>query len=111
MDVDSYIDSIARALAQRGGRGGGRATAMIGAGFSRNAEKRTEGARNFPLWRDIVRPLIDELLPPCPECACGGKRPTGRGNQRDICRRRAHLFADAPGASGMMAPGNACEPK
>lgn len=56
MDVDSYIDSIARALAQRGGRGGGRATAMIGAGFSRNAEKRTEGARNFPLWRDIVRP-------------------------------------------------------
>jgi len=49
MDVDSYIDSIAKALAQRGG-GGGRATAMIGAGFSRNAEKRTESARNFPLW-------------------------------------------------------------
>ena len=84
---------------------------MIGAGFSRNAEKRTEGARNFPLWRDIVRPLIDELLPPCPECAGGGKCPTGSGNHRDICRRREHLFADASGASGMMALGDKFEAK
>lgn len=110
MDVDSYIDSIASALAQRG-RGGGRATAMIGAGFSRNAEKRTESARNFPLWRDIVRPLIDELLPPCRDCGGGENCPVDHDHAPEACKRRAHLFADAAGASGMMALGDKFESK
>jgi hypothetical protein len=112
MDVDSYIDSIARALAQRSrGRGGGRATAMIGAGFSRNAQKLTESAHNFPLWRDIVRPLIDELLPQCRDCGGIENCPVDKTHPPDACRRRAHLFADAAGASGMMALGDKFEAK
>jgi hypothetical protein len=112
MDVDSYIDVIARALTDRDGRGGGRATAFIGAGFSRNALKLTDAAREFPLWRDIVRPLIGELVPPCPNCpVVHGCLDWNEGLGAETCLRRAALHTDAAGASGMMALGDKFEAK
>jgi SIR2-like domain len=106
MDVESSIETIALALAARDGRGGGRATAMIGAGFSRNAQPRSEGNRKFPLWRDIVRPLIDELLPPCLQCPRSDPCPEQRPPGCLLGGRRRELFEDAAGASGMMALGD-----
>jgi SIR2-like domain len=109
MDVESSIETIALALAARDGRGGGRATAMIGAGFSRNAKQSSENSREFPLWREIVRPLVDELLPPCPQCPrpapCPPQGPTGCL----LGERRRRLFEDAAGASGMMSLGDKFE--
>ena len=109
MDVDASIETIALALAARDGRGGGRATAMIGAGFSRNAQARSESNRKFPLWRDIVRPLIDELLPPCGQCPAYGPCPDPKPLGCSLGSRRRTLFEDAAGASGMMTLGDKFE--
>ena len=112
MDVDSCIDVIARALAERDARGGSRATAMVGAGFSRNAQPRRYGAKNFPLWRDVVNPLIDELVPPCQDCL--PDYPCARDGEslgHENCVRRQGLFLGATGASGMMALGDKFEAK
>ncbi|WP_396604496.1 SIR2 family NAD-dependent protein deacylase [Bradyrhizobium sp. YCK136] len=109
MDVESSIETIAVALAARDGRGGGRATAMIGAGFSLNAQPRVESRRRFPLWRDIVRPLIDELLPPCAHCPPMGLCPEPRPAHCQLGERRRALFEDASGASGMMSLGDKFE--
>src|SRR5262249_51641172 len=109
MDVESSVETIALALASRDGRGGGRATVMIGAGFSLNAQPRAESHRKFPLWRDIVRPLIDELLPPCPQCPRTGPCPVPRPSGCPLGERRRNLFDDAAGASGMMALGDKFE--
>jgi hypothetical protein len=109
MDVDASIETIALALAAQDGRGGGRATAMIGAGFSRNAQARSESNRKFPLWRDIVRPLIDELLPPCGQCPQYGPCPDPKPLGCSLGSRRRTLFEDAAGASGMMTLGDKFE--
>lgn len=107
--VDSQIEILARELAKRDGRGGGRATAIIGAGFSRNADRQSGSRRKFPLWRDIVRPLIDELVPPCPRCPLEGSCPVDAHPGCKLALRRRYLFDDAAGASGMMALGDKFE--
>jgi hypothetical protein len=106
MDIETSIETIASALAARDGRGGGRATAMIGAGFSRNAQPTSESNRKFPLWRDIVRPLIDELLPPCSQCPRSDRCPAQRPPGCVMWDRRCGLFDNAAGASGMMSLGD-----
>jgi hypothetical protein len=107
--VDSQIEILARELAKRDGRGGGRATAIIGAGFSRNADPQSGSRRKFPLWRDIVRPLIDELVPPCPRCPTDGPCPVDAQQVCKLALRRRTLFDDAAGASGMMSLGDKFE--
>lgn len=110
MDVDGYIETIAKALSERDGRGGGgRATAIIGAGFSLNAEPLTKTSRRFPLWRDIVRPLIDELVPPCEWCGAADPCPADRPRRCPLWERRRSLHASAAGASGMMTLGDKFE--
>jgi hypothetical protein len=111
MDIETSIETIALALAARDGRGGGRATAMIGAGFSRNAQPTSESNRKFPLWRDIVRPLIDELLPPCSQCSPLGPCPAQQPVGCMMSERRRRLFDDAAGASGMMSLGDKFQAK
>lgn len=39
----------------------GRAALMVGAGFSKNAEKVTPGVADFPLWVDLAGAMFDEL--------------------------------------------------
>jgi hypothetical protein len=107
--VDSQIETLARELAKRDGRGGGRATAIIGAGFSRNANPQSGSRRKFPLWRDIVRPLIDELVPPCSRCPVDGLCPVDAPPGCKLAPRRRALFEDASGASGMMSLGDKFE--
>lgn len=47
-----------------GGREFGRAAVMIGAGFSRNAERSGPDVPVFPLWGDIAGTMYDSLYPP-----------------------------------------------
>jgi hypothetical protein len=73
---------------------------MIGAGFSRNADPQSDSKQKFPLWRDIIRPLIDELLPPCPHCPRSDPCPAHQPPGCQPWERRRGLFADSAGASG-----------
>jgi SIR2-like domain len=45
------------------GREFGQAAVMVGAGFSRNAEKIAPSTPDFPLWSDLASDLYDELYP------------------------------------------------
>ena len=45
------------------GREFGQAAVMVGAGFSRNAEKIAPNTPNFPLWSDLASDIYDELYP------------------------------------------------
>jgi hypothetical protein len=45
------------------GRVAGRAAVMIGAGFSRNAERVASSARPFPDWAQLMRPISEALYP------------------------------------------------
>src|SRR5262245_60204956 len=42
---------------------GSKAVVIVGAGFSRNATRRTAGGPQFPLWQDITRGLAECLYP------------------------------------------------
>jgi hypothetical protein len=46
------------------GREFGRAAIMVGAGFSRNAERMTERTPSFPLWRDLAEAMRQRLDEP-----------------------------------------------
>lgn len=54
-----HVEFIRRALF----RPLSRASVMVGAGFSRNADKISSAVPDFPLWRDITSALHDELYP------------------------------------------------
>jgi hypothetical protein len=41
----------------------GQAAVMVGAGFSRNAEKITLGTPNMPTWAELAKQMYDELYP------------------------------------------------
>jgi len=41
----------------------GRATVMVGSGFSRNATTVSPGVPQFPLWRDTAERMLDDLQP------------------------------------------------
>jgi hypothetical protein len=71
-DIESHIATIGRALWARDGRGsgGGRATVMIGSGFSKNAVPETGNPRPFPIWKDLATHLVNEILPGCDGCTC-----------------------------------------
>jgi hypothetical protein len=56
-----YIEKIRQHLWS--GREFGRAAVMIGAGFSRNAQKSSDGIPEFPLWKDIAERMFDGLYP------------------------------------------------
>jgi SIR2-like domain len=45
------------------GREFGQAAVMVGAGFSRNAEKIALSTPDFPLWSDLASDIYDELYP------------------------------------------------
>jgi hypothetical protein len=45
------------------GREFGQAAVMVGAGFSRNAEKIAPSTPDFPLWSDLASDIYDELYP------------------------------------------------
>jgi len=42
----------------------GKAAVMVGAGFSRNAERISTSTRRFPLWRELAEHIYDSLYPP-----------------------------------------------
>jgi hypothetical protein len=42
----------------------GQAAVLVGAGFSRNAERARYGAPPFPLWGDLGKCIVDKLYPP-----------------------------------------------
>jgi len=56
-----HIDQIRKRLWC--GREFGQAAVMVGAGFSRNAERRSASAPLFPLWEDIAKLMYDSLYP------------------------------------------------
>ena len=72
----SHIDRIAEALWRPEG---GRASVMIGAGFSRNALPKLDGAAAVPNWSDIAWAMQEKLY--------------GRVDE-DCSRRRAEISAD-----------------
>jgi len=49
------------------GREFGQAAVMIGAGFSRNADKTLPSAPDFPLWAEVADLMYRELYPPASE--------------------------------------------
>ena len=55
----SHINQVRDALWQRSGR----ASVMIGSGFSRNALKLRPDAPNPPLWQDIAKAVYEKLYP------------------------------------------------
>ena len=56
----SHINRVRDALWQRSAGG---ASLMVGAGFSRNAEKSRPDAHDSPTWRDLVGAMYDALYP------------------------------------------------
>ena len=56
----SHINRVRDALWERPN---GRASIMVGAGFSRNADSTTRYADDFPLWRDIAEEMFKRLYP------------------------------------------------
>ncbi|MEA2206555.1 MAG: hypothetical protein QOE77_3331 [Blastocatellia bacterium] len=56
-----YLEQIRQRL--WGAREFGRAAVMVGAGFSRNAQKTTASIPEFPLWIDIAENMFDALYP------------------------------------------------
>src|SRR5437588_467363 len=56
-----YLEQIRHHLWS--GREFGRAAVMVGAGFSRNAEKATPSIPEFPLWTEIAERMFDGLYP------------------------------------------------
>jgi hypothetical protein len=56
-----YLEQIRQHL--WGGREFGRAAVMVGAGFSRNAEKTTASIPEFPLWIDVAEKMFDASIP------------------------------------------------
>ena len=55
----SHINQVRDALWQRSGR----ASVMIGSGFSRNAVKRRSDAPDPPLWQEIAKAVYEKLYP------------------------------------------------
>jgi SIR2-like domain len=55
----NYIDQIRKRLWC--GRDIGQAAVMVGAGFSRNAEKLSINVPDFPLWTEVASQLYDDL--------------------------------------------------
>lgn len=58
-ELFSHIDKIRRKLWC--GREVGQASVMVGAGFSRNADKASETAKPFPLWWDLSELMKSEI--------------------------------------------------
>ena len=56
----SHINRVRDALWEQPN---GRASIMVGAGFSRNADSTEPSARDIPLWRDIAREMFHRLYP------------------------------------------------
>lgn len=56
-----HINKISEALWNNGERG--KASIMVGAGFSRNAEKKNSSSKDFPLWCDLAIEMFNELYP------------------------------------------------
>ena len=57
-----YIEQIRKRLWR--GREFGQAAVMVGAGFSRNAERLSTSTPVFPLWRELAERVYDSLYPP-----------------------------------------------
>jgi len=57
----NHIEQICKALWS--GQTSGRASVMIGSGFSRNADKLLPSFPNFPLWGDLAKQLQENLYP------------------------------------------------
>jgi hypothetical protein len=111
-DIESHIATIGRALWARDGRGSGagRATVMIGSGFSKNAVPETGHPRPFPTWKDLAAHLIDEILPGCDGCTCLNlKADVSKPGCVVLRARRQELFRDASGTSGLMELGQKLE--
>lgn len=56
-----YIEQLRQRLWLN--RGLGRASVMVGAGFSRNADPLSPGMSLFPLWRELTRAMATDLYP------------------------------------------------
>jgi len=61
MEFQKYLNLIREKLWE--GREYGRVSVMIGAGFSRNAKKRSPQIKDFPLWNDLAFLLYKRLYP------------------------------------------------
>ena len=57
----SHMNHVRDALWKRSAGG---ASVMVGAGFSRNAEKARLDAHDVPTWRDLAKAMYDKLYPP-----------------------------------------------
>src|SRR5262245_51494160 len=56
-----HLEKIRAALWCR--REFGQAALLVGAGFSRNAERAKLEAKPFPLWADLARSIVSKLYP------------------------------------------------
>jgi hypothetical protein len=69
--VQKYFDFISEKLWENKGIESGRVALMIGAGFSKNADKRSPNSKSeFPLWSDLTRLLKEKL-----KCSCENPDP------------------------------------
>lgn len=69
MSLETFTDRGALEQIRRDlwrGREHGRASVMVGAGFSRNARRVAEGARSFPTWLELGEVLRREVDPGTP---------------------------------------------
>ena len=75
----SHINRVRDALHQRFGNG---ASVMVGSGFSRNAEPIISGAREMPMWQQLVDHFYDALYPRGTESSGGNNRRPATNNVR-----------------------------
>jgi hypothetical protein len=62
----------------------GRAAVMVGAGFSRNAEKVSPNVPDFPLWMDLAGAMFDDLYRQG-DPKVHNSRDNSAGKQRKVC--------------------------
>jgi hypothetical protein len=80
------------------GREFGQAAVMVGAGFSRNAEKIAPSTPDFPLWPDLASDIYDELYPQTQEQALTDeqRKANDKAKERALANPLAHLYNPFP---------------
>lgn len=90
-----YIEQIRRRLWS--GREFGQAAVMVGAGFSRNAERLLPSTPLFPLWSELAQRMSDDLYP-SPSSTTGARPPGGLATSAALRLATEYATIFAPSA-------------
>jgi hypothetical protein len=94
-----HVEVIRRALWT--GRGLGRATVMVGAGMSRNAESMRPGGSAMATWSDLTNAMIDRLYPASPTTDRRRKELKAQAGATSAALRLAEEFTAAFGRGAL----------